>query len=68
MKHMTLLESTGLAGDAAFAEPVPAGGIVNASLASGEGPSMVVILSVAAAGAVLTILLLRVLRPRRAVR
>ncbi|MEU7479640.1 DUF4142 domain-containing protein [Lentzea sp. NPDC042327] len=68
MKHMTLLESTGLAGDAAFAEPVPAGGIINATLASGEGPNMWVILTVTAAGVVLTILLLRVLRPRRPVR
>lgn len=68
MKHMTLLESTGIAGDAAFAEPVPAGGIINATLASGEGPNMWVIISVTAAGAVLTVLLLRVLRPRRPVR
>ncbi|KOV80728.1 hypothetical protein ADL03_31975 [Nocardia sp. NRRL S-836] len=68
MKHMTLLESTGLTGDAAFAEPVPAGGIINATLASGEGPNMWVILTVTAAGVVLTILLLRVLRPRRPVR
>ncbi|PWK87950.1 uncharacterized protein DUF4142 [Lentzea atacamensis] len=68
MKHMTLLESTGLAGDSSFAEPQPAGGIINASLASGEGPNMWVILTVTAAGAVLTILLLRVLRPRRPVR
>jgi predicted outer membrane protein len=68
MKHMTLLESTGLAGDSSFAEPQPAGGIINASLASGEAPNMWVILTVTAAGAVLTILLLRVLRPRRPVR
>jgi putative membrane protein len=68
MKHMTLLESTGLAADSSFAEPQPAGGIINASLASGEGPNMWVILTVTAAGAVLTILLLRVLRPRRPVR
>lgn len=68
MKHMTLLESTGIAGDSSFAEPTPAGGIINASLASGEGPNMWVILTVTAAGAVLTILLLRVLRPRRPVR
>lgn len=68
MKHMTLLESTGIAGDSAFAEPTPAGGIINASLASGEGPNMWVILTVTAAGAVLTVLLLRVLRPRRPVR
>jgi len=68
MKHMTLLESTGLAADPAFAEPQPAGGIINATLASGEGPNMWVILTVTAAGAVLTILLLRVLRPRRPVR
>ncbi|WP_376770694.1 DUF4142 domain-containing protein [Lentzea indica] len=68
MKHMTLLESTGIAGDPAFAEPTPAGGIINASLASNEGPNMWVILTVTAAGAVLTILLLRVLRPRRPVR
>ena len=68
MKHMTLLESTGLAGDSSFAEPQPAGGIINASLASGEGPNMWVILTVTAAGAVLTVLLLRVLRPRRPVR
>ena len=40
MKHMTLLESTGLAGDSSFAEPQPAGGIINATLASGEGPNM----------------------------
>jgi predicted outer membrane protein len=68
MKHMTLLESTGIAGDSSFAEPVPAGGIVNATLASNEGPNMWVILTVTAAGAVLTVLLLRVLRPRRPVR
>jgi putative membrane protein len=63
-----LLESTGLAGDSSFAEPQPAGGIINASLASDELPNMWVILTVTAAGAVLTILLLRVLRPRRPVR
>lgn len=68
MKHMTLLESTGLAADPAFADPQPAGGIINATLASGEGPNMWVILTVTAAGAVLTVLLLRVLRPRRPVR
>ena len=68
MKHMTLLESTGLAGDQSFAEPQPAGGIINATLASNEGPNMWVIISVTAAGAVLTVLLLRVLRPRRPVR
>ncbi|WP_394617720.1 DUF4142 domain-containing protein [Lentzea sp. JNUCC 0626] len=68
MKHMTLLESSGIAGDAAFAEPQPAGGIINATLASNEGPNMWVILTVTAAGAVLTVLLLRVLRPRRAAR
>ncbi|MET8762978.1 DUF4142 domain-containing protein [Lentzea sp. NPDC004782] len=68
MKHMTLLESTGLAGDPAFAEPQPAGGIIKANLASGDGPNMWVIISVTAAGAVLTVLLLRVLRPRRPVR
>jgi predicted outer membrane protein len=68
MKHMTLLESTGLAGDSAFAEPQPAGGIIKANLASGDGPNMWVIISVTAAGAVLTVLLLRVLRPRRPVR
>ena len=68
MKHMTLLESTGIAGDPAFADPQPAGGIINATLASGEGPNMWVILTVTAAGAVLTVLLLRVLRPRRPVR
>ncbi|MCR3754034.1 protein of unknown function (DUF4142) [Lentzea californiensis] len=68
MKHMTLLESTGLAGDASFAEPQPAGNIINATLASDEGPNMWVILTVTAAGAVLTVLLLRVLRPRRPVR
>lgn len=68
MKHMTLLESTGLAGDQSFAEPTPAGGVIKANLASGDGPNMWVILTVTAAGAVLTILLLRVLRPRRPVR
>jgi len=68
MKHMTLLESTGLAGDPAFAEPQPAGGIIKANLASGDGPNMWVIITVTAAGAVLTVLLLRVLRPRRPVR
>ena len=68
MKHMTLLESTGLAGDSSFAEPQPAGNIINATLASDEGPNMWVILTVTAAGAVLTVLLLRVLRPRRPVR
>ncbi|GHH31378.1 hypothetical protein GCM10017774_10830 [Lentzea cavernae] len=68
MKHMTLLESSGLAGDAAFAEPQPAGNIINATLSSDESPNMWVILTVTAAGAVLTVLLLRVLRPRRPVR
>lgn len=72
IKHMTLLESTGLVSDEGRAQPIPAGGtlgVVNASLDTSQGaPNMVVVLVVAAAGIVTTLALLRVLRPRKPVR
>ncbi|GLZ33714.1 hypothetical protein Lesp02_59020 [Lentzea sp. NBRC 105346] len=70
MKHMTLLESTELVSDAGRADPVPFGGVINASLQNPEGgsPNMLVILVVSVAGVVTTIALLRVLRPRKPVR
>lgn len=72
LKHMTLLESTGLVSDEGRKNPVPAGGtigIVNASLDSSQGaPNMIVILVVSIAGIVATIAILRVLRPRKPVR
>lgn len=72
LKHMTLLESTGLVSEEGRKPPIPAKGtigIVNASLDTNQGaPNMIVILVVSAAGIVATLAVLRVLRPRKPVR
>ncbi|SMC88082.1 DUF4142 domain-containing protein [Lentzea albidocapillata] len=66
MKHMTLLESTGMVSDVGRALPVPATGIVSASVDTSQGgPGMLVALVVSFAGIATTIAVLRALRPRR---
>ncbi|WP_199440033.1 DUF4142 domain-containing protein [Umezawaea beigongshangensis] len=77
MKHMTLLESTGLVDQTGFGDPVPVGGAPAAAQAaavsaspelvasSSDGPSPVVVALVCLAGVAATFGVLRVLRPRQ---
>ncbi|MEU5696601.1 DUF4142 domain-containing protein [Actinosynnema sp. NPDC020468] len=75
MKHMTLLESTGLVTDVGLSEPVAAGAapvtadpVKTAAVSSAGGPNPLVVLLVCLVGAAVTILLLRLLRPANPVK
>ncbi|ONI80256.1 hypothetical protein ALI22I_43575 [Saccharothrix sp. ALI-22-I] len=75
LKHMTLLESTNMVGEMGLAKPVAAGAALQggavsvdplrtaAQVPSDDGPSPLVVLLMCLAGAVVTIGILRVLRP-----
>jgi predicted outer membrane protein len=76
MKHMTLLESTGLVDQTGFSDPVPVGGAPAAQAgalsttpelvaSSSEGPNPMVVGLVCLAGVAATFGMLRVLRPRQ---
>ncbi|CCH33343.1 DUF4142 domain-containing protein [Actinosynnema sp. NPDC047251] len=77
LKHMTLLESTNMVTDAGLSKPVPAGaaqsaqGTVDADpvrtaaqTGSADGPSALIVLIMCLAGAVVTLAVLRLLRPK----
>lgn len=74
LKHMTLLESTNMVGDMGLAKPVAAGAAPPAAVTAdpvraaaqvpADGPSPLGVLLMCLAGAVVTIGILRLLRPR----
>ncbi|MEV0681403.1 DUF4142 domain-containing protein [Actinosynnema sp. NPDC050436] len=70
LKHMTLLESTNAVTDAGLSKPVAAGAVDappvrTASQVSGsDGPSALIVLLLCLAGAVVTLVVLRLLRPK----
>ena len=79
-KHMTMLESTGLVTQAGMSDPVPAGGMPGMAgdpalasarsgllggLAPGSGSSLLSIGLIVLIGAIVTVTLLRLMKPRR---